>query len=356
VDSEGSSDLGLERPGARGIRKNLVTLAAAVAVTGAFVWLLRAGALPVLPPKGALASVPWWTIPAFVVVWLAVLLLRALRWKILLDSAARVPAGRVILVSLIGFAALVIFPFRAGEVVRPAMIRKKGEISGWTATGTVGAERIIDGLVLSFILIVGLRVTRPLSPMPDHIGDLPVPVAAVPVAAMSAGIMFAAAFAVIFLFYWKRAFAARVIERVGTWISPRVGSFAAASVDNFSKGLVFLAQPGRAIPFFGVTLLHWGLNALSIWIVAHGCGMQDLTLPEALVALGVQGIGSMLPNAPGFFGVFQISMYAAFALYFAPSVVVGPGAVAVFLLYTLNIGITLLAGAGALALYRREAG
>ena len=43
---------------------------------------------------------------------------------------------------IIGFAALVVFPFRMGEVVRPVLMHRAGKVSGWAATGTVGAERI----------------------------------------------------------------------------------------------------------------------------------------------------------------------------------------------------------------------
>ncbi len=335
------------------LRKNAATVLASIAVTVGFIWLLKAGALPVLPPADALAQVRWWTIPAYTLIWFTILILRSLRWKILLDSVYPVSAKRVILVSLIGFAALVILPFRAGEFVRPAMIRRKGQISGWAATGTVGAERIIDGLVLSLILLATLKLAKPVEPMPDHIGDLPVPVAAIPVAAGSAGLLFAVAFLVMTLFYLRREWARRILERVVGRISARLGQWAAHTVDGFTQGFGFLAQPRYGLPFFGVTLFHWALNAFSIWVIVHGCGMDALSPAQACVALGVQGLGTLLPNAPGFFGAFQISMYAALALYFAPAVVVGPGAAAVFILYVLNIGTTLVAGAAAFWINRR---
>jgi len=255
---------------------------------------------------------------------------------------------------LTGFGAVVILPFRTGEIVRPALIHKKGEISGWTATGTIGAERIIDGLILSLIVLVTLRFVEPRTPMPDHIGDLPVPVAAIPVAATSAAVLFSAAFGVMTIFYLRREWAKRILELFVGRLSPGLSALASKALESFAHGLGFLARPGRALPFLGVTLLQWALNAFGIWIVAHGCGMEALTFPQALVALGVQGLGSILPNAPGFFGAFQISMYAAFSLYFDPAVVVDRGATVVFVLYVLNIGIILIAAACALLLNREK--
>jgi hypothetical protein len=60
------------------------------------------------------------------------------------------------------------------------MIRHKGKVSMAAATGTIGAERVIDGLCLTLLLGVSLQVTQPLSPLPDHIGKLAISVRAVP--------------------------------------------------------------------------------------------------------------------------------------------------------------------------------
>ena len=79
---------------------------------------------------------------------------------------------RVLAVSWIGFAAILLMPLRAGEFVRPlhdqAAHRK---LSLAAATGTIGAERIIDGLFLTITLGLCLQIAHPLSPLPDHIGS-----------------------------------------------------------------------------------------------------------------------------------------------------------------------------------------
>src|SRR5262249_18379129 len=43
-------------------------------------------------------------------------------------------------------------PARLGELVRPALLRKKGEVSASAVLGTVAVERIVDGLVVSFLV------------------------------------------------------------------------------------------------------------------------------------------------------------------------------------------------------------
>jgi glycosyltransferase 2 family protein len=315
-------------------------LLASIAVGGAFVWLLDAGALPVLPSAGDFASVRWWTVAGYLALWLVVHYLRALRWYWLLVPIQRVPIGKILRVSFIGFAAIVALPFRTGEMVRPVMIRKRGELSGWAATGTIAAERVIDGLMLSVLLFLGLVTSRPLDPLPDRIGDLPVPAAVVPGAAYSALALFALAFLTMALFYWRRDFARRLTEKSIGLVSAALARRLAESVEKVLSGLEFLPRPALLLPFLLMTLVYWLLNAGATWLLGWGVGFETMTYGQACVNMGVLALGILLPNAPGFFGAFQISVYAALALYFAPEEVVGPGAAFVFLLYVAQMAIT----------------
>ena len=108
----------------------------------AFVWLMNAGALPIVPSRETLAGVQWWAFLLYLAMWSVVHWIRAVRWQWLLAPIASVPRSRVVHVSFIGFLAIVLLPFRTGEMVRPVMIRRKGTLSGWAATGTIAAERV----------------------------------------------------------------------------------------------------------------------------------------------------------------------------------------------------------------------
>src|SRR6185369_17976616 len=111
---------------------------------------------------------------------------------------------RVVAVSWIAFAAILMSPFRTGEVVRPYLLASRSRVRLWEAAGTVGAERVVDGFVLSAFLLAGLLAGTPVSPLPDHIGDLPVPAAAVRPAAYLALAVFGAAFGMMGLFAVRR--------------------------------------------------------------------------------------------------------------------------------------------------------
>ncbi len=321
---------------------------------GGLAWLLHRGALPVLPAPEAHARMPWWTVLAYAAAFLGVLLVRATRWYFLLAAVHRVPMRRVLEVSFLFYGAVLLLPFRLGEAVRPALIRSRGQLSAWAATGTVASERVVDGLVSATLLFAALQLADPLEPLPDRIGALPVPAAVVPRAAYLMLVVFGAAFATMGLFYWRRAWARALTERVVGLVSPKLGHWLANKVDQLADGLRFLPQFRYSGPFLGITLTYWCLNVLSVWMLMRLCGLHGATLAQAASVIGVLAVGLLVPAAPGFFGTFQISCYAGLAMYYPPEQVVGAGSVMVFWMYGIQVLISLLGAAVALVTeYRR---
>jgi glycosyltransferase 2 family protein len=311
-------------------------------VTFAFVWLLQAGALPFLPEPGALARVHWWAFAAYLVLWLVMHVLRAWRWRFLLDPIHRVPLRKLILTSFIGFAAILILPVRAGEFVRPALVRERGKLSGWSATGTVAAERIIDGLFLSILLWVGITCSQQLDPMPDTIGGLGISPRVVPRATYLALLVFVSAFTVMALFWVKRRWARETLSSIVGIFSKPFAAWVAERIEKVTDGLKFLPNAGYTVPFVGWTAAYWLLNAAATWVLAYGCGLPHLSYAQACVLTGFLALGIMVPNAPGFFGQFQFSVYAALSLFVPEAQLLAEGSVLVFLLYVGQTGIILL--------------
>jgi hypothetical protein len=217
------------------------------------------------------------------------------------------------------------------------MIRQKGKVSIAAATGTIGAERIIDGVFLTVLLGVCMQLAHPLSPLPNHIGKLQIPVAAVPAYAYMSLAGFLSAFAFMGLFYWRPVIGHKVVEKTLGPFSPRIASKAGEFVARTVDGLKFLPSLRHFGPFLLETSLYWGCNAVSMWVLARGCGIEGFTIAQAFVVMGVLGVGILVPAGPGLFGAFQASTYAGLAMYFHDDVILGPGSVFVFLLYVLQI-------------------
>lgn len=330
------------------VRRNALKLAGSIVTGLCLAWLLRAGGLPVVPGANAFNAVNWNGVGLFALIWMFVLFVRSARWHFLIAPIEKVPFRSVLTVSFIGLGALVLLPLRTGELVRPALIRAHGNLSGWAAAGTIAAERVIDGLFLSSLLFFALRFSTPVDPMPDHIGSLPVPVAAVPSAAYAALAVFAAAFVTMGLFYWRRHFARSLTQRVIGIVSPRLGDRVASLVEHVSDGLSFLPRLRYAGPFILCTAAYWLANCAGIYVLLHACGLESASLAQSMAVLGILALGILTPNAPGLFGTFQLSLYAGLAMFFPAEQVVGPGAVFVFLLYVMQLGITLVVAGAAL--------
>jgi hypothetical protein len=343
-------------PGRSG-RRLAWRLGLSLAIAAFFVWVMRAGAMPLIPKLETLHRVRWWTVAGFLVSWSGVHMLRAVRWKVLLTPIADVSLRRVLVASFIGYLAILVLPLRAGEVVRPVMIREPGRLSAWAAAGTLGAERIVDGLVLSLILFIALQVATPLDPLPERLGDLPIPVAFIPRAAYAALVVFSAALVVMLAFYrWKRA-ARRFIRWALGGISPRLAEWVAARIENVGEGLSFLSRWRHSVPFLLMTAAYWLLNVACTWLLGWGSGFEEFSYAQASVVTGVLALGILIPNAPGFFGAFQFSLYAGLAIFYPRDQVMGEGAALVFLMYLCQTLITLaFAGWAALAGRRSIAG
>src|SRR5581483_10809569 len=113
---------------------------------------------------------------------------------------------------------------------------------------TVFAERIIDGLVYTGALLLGLVLAPPHEPLPNSVGGLPVPASLVPRAGGVAAFAFVSAFVVMLVFYRFRSFARNVTERTIGIVSAELGRRVADAVGRLSDGLRFLTNFRYTVP------------------------------------------------------------------------------------------------------------
>jgi glycosyltransferase 2 family protein len=268
----------------------------------------------------------------------------------LLRSFVEVPRRRVLAVSWIGFAAILLMPFRLGEFVRPYMLREKGKISMSSATGTVVAERVVDGLYLSILLALALVFVPTIHPLPAHVVGLPISVAQVRTSGFVMLGVFTTAFVTIAVFYFARAWAHRMTLAVFGLVSKRLAEKLAAMAEKLAEGLHFLGRGRDASGFLVETTFYWGLNALGMWLLVWGSGVvhadgSAITFGEACALMGMLGCTILIPGPPGLLGVFQAGIYAGMTMYFPTEVVTKAGSAYVFLLYAVQLVWTILSAA-----------
>jgi len=136
-------------------RQNFARLAIGSAATGAFLWLfLRIAHLGEAWKE--IRSLPAWSIGAGVGFVLANTALIALRWRYLYAAARyRTQTHRLFRIFCVGAAANNILPARGGDLLRIESVRQTYRIPPFVTAGTLFAERLLDGIVLSVWILMG---------------------------------------------------------------------------------------------------------------------------------------------------------------------------------------------------------
>ncbi len=324
------------------LRRNAAKLLASVIITAGLVFTLQKGGLTLVPDSEDFASVRWLAVPAYLVTLAVMSYFRAVRWRFLLRSFAEVSRRRVLAVSWIGFAAILLMPFRIGEIVRPYMLREKGKISMSSATGSVVAERVVDGLFLSTVLAIALVFVPTVHPLPDTVVGLKISVHQVRTSGFVMLGVFTTAFVTIAVFYFARAWAHKMTLAVFGIVSRKLAEKLAGTAEKLADGLHFLGNWRDSSGFLVETAIYWGLNAFGMWILAWGCGVTHgdgsaITFGESCAIMGMLGCTVLIPGPPGLLGIFQAGIYAGMSMYFPKEIVTGPGAAFAFLLYAVQL-------------------
>jgi glycosyltransferase 2 family protein len=265
--------------------------------------------------------------------------------------APSLDAPHAIGVGLLGYLAALAAPFRLGEFVRPLLIARTRVVGFLEALGSIVAERVVDGLTISVWAAIGLQLTEPVSPLPDHLGDVRLPVAAAPKVVMLGPVVFGIALISMSVLWLARGFVLATLPPLLDRISTRLTAIATGLVTRLTQGFGTLRE-GFGVGFTLDNLLFWGTLVLAHWTLLRGLGF-DATLSQAGVMIGLQALGSLLPAGPGQFGAFQLSGYIGLVLYFPTTQVLTDGALVVFLSYASQIGAHLIGGVLGLWLVRR---
>jgi hypothetical protein len=305
-------------------------------ISAGFVFLMARGGLPLLPSVHDIFAVDPLRMAIAVLLILAMHTFRAIRLRHLFAPVGRIAPRRVLSASWIGFAAIMLFPLRAGEIVRPLLLKTK-KIGLSVAIGTMGAERVVDGLIVTLILMGALLFVPHLEPLPDHIGNMHISVARIPQVAGVVLAVFVCANIAMILFYATPKFASRLVHATIGLVNQKLADWISHVIAGIASGFSFLQHARYAVPFLLESLVYWGCNVMFQWTIGVAVGLH-MTFGQGCAVMGVLALGILIPAGPGLFGAFQTSTFAALAMFYAPDVATGPrGAVYVFWLYVINL-------------------
>jgi glycosyltransferase 2 family protein len=221
---------------------------------------------------------------------------RSWRWNYLLAPlGVRVPFWRMIAISSAGFAAILLLPARLGEFVRPALVRKQGEVSASAALGTVFVERIGDGVVVSLIVVATFFSL--------HRADSPswmMPTAYLALAGFSVLMVF------LLFAMWRPVPTVRFALML-TFLprfAPRLAAVIERKLLELISGFAVLKDRRNLLAFGAWSAVYWVANGVATWLLARGLGLP-LSMTGAFATMGLVAVGISLPNSPGLVGQFQ---------------------------------------------------
>ncbi|MCU1263428.1 MAG: hypothetical protein JWO80_6313 [Bryobacterales bacterium] len=216
-------------------------------------------------------------------------LLRATRWRVLLNAEGRIALGTVFWANSAGYFGNSFLPGRAGELVRTMMISRRSNLATPYVLTTALAERAFD---LLFLIIASSIALAAIPGKPAWLTSASHTMAA-------AGIVAAIGLAFI-----------PKTERLMTWVltklpvSARLREKLLGIAAQVRLGVNALHQPARLARFLGLTIVIWTGDVLIVMLTAYILHLY-LSFPQGLLLVTALGLSSAIPSTPGYVGVYQ---------------------------------------------------
>ena len=265
-------------------------------------------------------------------------LFRAWRWEYLLRPlGVTVPLRRLLLMSSVGFMAILALPVRLGEFVRPYYVTRERGVRMSAALGTVAVERIIDGLLISILFFVSYLLSAGASFTP-----------ALRLGAWISllGFVGLTTFLALARVWTEPTIAFALKVSLIEYVAPKRAHHVADKLRALISGFHVLADHRNFGIFLVQSILYWGINGFGMWILARQMDLP-ISLAAAYTTMAFTGVILSLPNPPGNVGPFQAAIKAGLLAYLPAGVVNGRGLAYAFVLHGLQtiwyVGVGLLA-------------
>jgi uncharacterized protein (TIRG00374 family) len=280
-----------------GWRKHLVRIGIGTAATAAFLWLfLREVDLQLAWQE--ITSLPPWTILASLALVVANVLIMAVRWGYLLGGAGyRIGTRKLFSSVAVGRGANNILPARGGDLLRIESMRER-HVPVFVSAGTLFAERLLDGVILSTWILFGALAIGEGGPM------------------LLTGIALSAGAALgVFLV----ALAARDPDRAErfAWratrrLPPRWHTRFTRAAAHFVDGLGAFRGRTRLVAIFGTSAGMWIADVAMYWIVGEYAFHLGLPLGAYFLLEGIGNLALAVPATAAGIGTFDyITLLAA---------------------------------------------
>ncbi len=230
---------------------------------------------------------PRWIAVLFVFV-IADVLLRAVRWRVLLSPVAAVPFPTTLASLLVGYLANNVLPARLGEVVRSHDLGTRTGLSRPMILGTIVIERVVDTMVVVSIAAAAILVLS---------------VRGIVASAVLVGFALTSLLVVIVvvgIYAHRLPGADRVRAFLGRW--PRVRHV----LVRLRDGLAVASNVRPMAIAVVLSIGSWTCTVLAFAAAAQAVGVEPTIGQAALLAAGTN-LATAIPAGPGYVGTFELA-------------------------------------------------
>jgi glycosyltransferase 2 family protein len=248
-----------------------------------------------------------WLIPSIAVYFVA-LWARAWRWHYLLRPLKKIPTNKMFPIVTIGYMGNNIFPYRAGELLRAVVLKKREGVPVSASLATIIVERVFDGVVMLAFVFLNLRELSGLTGNSGFIGNIQS-------VAIYGAIAFIGALAVFLL---AAMFPTRSEKIAGYLINrffpERIREKSRDLTFRFLGGLESLRSPKEVLMIFVTSCVIWLLETGKYWLVMHAFPFR-VSFFALMLMNGIVNLTTTLPSAPGYVGTFDAPGIALLVAY-----------------------------------------
>ena len=232
--------------------------------------------------------------------------MRAFRWRILLKPVApKASRWDLLMAILIGAAANTLLPARAGEIAKPLVASRKLGVPFAAVLATAVMERVYDIFGLICVLVT-MVIVLPHQPGDGSAHDA-VLVYKLKLYGGAFGLVALSCMVVFFVLASRGQQAGRVFRKITALAPDPVAKPFDQLFDGFVVGLGSARDLGGMARAAGISAVIWFNGALAIYLLFYAFGFE-LSFGAACFTAVAIALAVVLPQAPGFLGVFQVAM------------------------------------------------
>jgi glycosyltransferase 2 family protein len=251
-----------------------------------------------------------WLIPGILVYFLAVWV-RAWRWHYLLRPLKKISTASMFPIVTIGYMGNNIYPYRAGELLRAAILKRREGVPISASLATIIVERVFDGVVMLAFVFLNLGELSKLTDSSGFIGNI-----------RSLAVYGAVIFIFVLIVFLAAAMLPHQTRKIADWfleklvpgkVRPKLAGF----THRFLDGLESLRSPADALMIFVTSVIIWLLETGKYWFVMHAFPFE-VSFFALMLMNGIVNLATTIPSAPGYVGTFDAPGIALLTAYAVP--------------------------------------